>query len=353
MNETVKRESELLDAILQKPDAEEVTVKEEEAQTEEVQDSEITPSSEPTSENGEPLEDDDTLDGETDEEPDDVGEDEDYDDEEDDLDESEDQTEDDLITVVIDGEEQEVTLEELKSSFSGNAYMAKQVQEATEDRKAAQTELAQANAAAHEYIAKLNQLDEILSSQVPQEPDWNKLKAESPELYNKTLAEWNDLNRKQAAVQEAREAELKQQQARDTELKAKHDQHEAQLALQKMPHLSDQEVAQQTGKKWLDKIKHYGFTEQEFAFVTDHRLLHVIDDFVRLSEELDEIKGKRRKAKDVNKGKRRVKRSVRPNAATAQTRKDEATRRREAREQRARRSGRVEDVAATLIVGGD
>ena len=98
------------------------------------------------------------------------------------------------------------------------------------------------------------------------------------------------------------------------------------------------------GEEWMATAKDYGFTKQEFSQVADHRLLLVLNDLTRLK------KAEASKKEVVHQKKRRVKTNVRPNSRTAQSRSDTAQKKADAVVNKARRTGKADAVAATLLV---
>ena len=119
---------------------------------------------------------------------------------------------------------------------------------------------------------------------------------------------------------------------------------EREHILQHVPALANEEDAAATGRRWFKTLNEFGFTKEEFANVTDHRMLRVVHALTEAQDELSRIKGRKKPVR-----RRRVKSSVRPNARTANTRSDERARRQQAVERTARETGKVDDVAAFLI----
>jgi hypothetical protein len=252
----------------------------------------------------------------------------------------------DTFEVMVDGELQRPTLDELKASYSGNGAIQKRLQEATETRKQAEIEAQQANQARHVYSQKLAQLDAIIHSATPQEPDRSLLDTD-PQAYYRAAAEVEDRRRQVQAIAAEREREDQERIQHENEALQRHLAAERDKAVAAIPAISDPTKAQELGAAWFKTLSDYGFTQEEFSQVSDHRILRVIND---LTEARTQLASEPKKREPRRKRRRQVKTSVRPNASTAHTRSDQRKQRMDAVNQRARKTGLAEDVAATLIV---
>ena len=281
-----------------------------------------------------PEDDEDSLEDDT----------EDYLEDEDDLDD--DLEEDDEVEtheVVINGESVQVSIDELKSSYSGNKFTEKALKDAVDQRNAATERNNEIVGLHQQYVSKLNTLSNILD-QAMEEPDWDKLRADSPEAYIQARDQWDDVQKKREAVaQEQAEAQAQYQQMQEQAQQQFVDSQRNEI-ISKIPDLADNSKAQKIGQEWLSTVKEYGFTEQEFAQVVDHRLLLMLNDLSRLKQRNG------RRTEKVKQRKQRVKTNVRPNSATSRTRSDVNKRKRQADRDKARKTGAVDDVARTLIL---
>jgi hypothetical protein len=288
---------------------------------------------------------DEVLDSEDDEDPDEAYEDDEEDDESD--------PEVELYEVTVNDEVRQVSLEELKKSYSGVEFIDAKVQEASENAKESYETLQQVHEQSNLYLYKLHELARINQSLIGPEPEWDKLRAEDTAKYNQELARWNSFNQQQQELQ--KEAEQTQADILEQQKVAlnKHAAVEFQKIIEHIPEVADQEKSKELYTSWFGRASKFGFTKDEFNGITDHRLLRVLHDYDRLATAEEARQQKIKDAKDGGKGKRRrrrVRTSVRPNASTAGSRKTVNEKRRDEEARIARQSGKPEDVAKTLIV---
>lgn len=202
--------------------------------------------------------------------------DEDDDDEEYDVDESEIEEVDDeesYYTVKIDGEEKNVSADELVKSYQLEQAAQKRMQEAAEVRKTSEAE-AQALAQQREqYAQALQSLQTQLNAaeDKPQEY-WDNLYSEDPMEYMRQREAYRDrkeaaekINAEQSRVQQEQQQELMQQ-------------HQSNLAqqqerlLEALPEWKDPDVAMKEKQEIVTYAqRELGFTEQEVSNIADAR----------------------------------------------------------------------------------
>ncbi len=189
-----------------------------------------------------------------------------------------------LYTIKIDGEEQQVTLEELKRRASGTGKIQKSMQEAAEERK-------RAEAAFHAFQAETQrvlQLAQTLQTQgfvqPPKLPD-PALAEKDPVRYIKEQAKYQQDAQKymeqQAQINATRQQYERAQQAA---MQAQVAQQQAELA-RAIPEWSDPEKGNQLrGKLYNVAVKDYGYTQQELDNVFDARAVRVLNDAAKWRE---------------------------------------------------------------------
>jgi len=121
---------------------------------------------------------------------------------------------DQLVTVKIDGKEEQVTLKEALAGYQRQADYSKKTAYAAELRKQADAELQQVMTERAQYAQLLGALQEQLQQSVQAEPDWQRLYAEDPLEYvrQKDLYRENNERLQAAAVEQQRVMSLMQQQ---------------------------------------------------------------------------------------------------------------------------------------------
>ena len=120
--------------------------------------------------------------------------------------------------VRVDGEEVEVTLEELQSGYSRQQDYTRKTQELSQQRKTIeqqQQELAQRDAI---YSQLLPKLEAQLKGELAGEPDWNKLYEDDPVGYVREKQLWDEKKEKLQATQ-AEQQRLQQEAAKNSKSK--------------------------------------------------------------------------------------------------------------------------------------
>ena len=176
--------------------------------------------------------------------------------------------------VRVDGEEVEVTLEELQSGYSRQQDYTRKTQELSEQRKAIdkqQEELAQRDAI---YSQLLPRLEAQLKGEMANEPDWNKLYEDDPVGYVREKQLWDERKEKLRATQ-AEQRRLEEENAKKQQKEiAQMVQEGQQKLLELIPEWQDPEVA--TKDKLAIReygINVLGYSPQEMDAVYDYRAL--------------------------------------------------------------------------------
>jgi len=320
------------EALVQPEQPEEKVVKETESESE----------SEPTDElDEEQPETDFEDDGEEVDEESDDEEESDYDDSEDDEDNVEDDESEDPATethtVKVDGQEKQVTLEELKRGYSGQQYVQKGMQQAAEARKQAEDVYA---ALAQERSKLAQIIDQVQKGAISQpQPPSRELFDSDPIGYMEA-----DLNYKeQMKVYENNVAIVRQQLEAQTEAEGAAREtymiQEAQRLVERNPNLADpKKMDVFLGE--VDKAgKLYGYSPEEISGITDGRAMEVLVDAMKWrklnSSGKDIVREKSKKARAP----------IKPKAKKTQAR-GAAER---AKRDKLRRSGSLEDAMALIL----
>lgn len=307
-----------------------------------VEETESESESEPTDElDEEQPETDFEDDGEEVDEESDDEEESDYDDSEDDEDNVEDDESEDPATethtVKVDGQEKQVTLEELKRGYSGQQYVQKGMQQAAEARKQAE----EVYAALAQERSKLAQIiDQVQKGAISQpQPPSRELFDNDPIGYMEA-----DLNYKeQMKVYENNVAIVRQQLEAQTEAEGAAREaymiQEAQRLVDRNPHLADpKKMDAFLGE--VDKAgKLYGYSPEEVSGITDGRAMEVLVDAMKWrklnSSGKDIVREKSKKARAPIKPK--AKKTMAKNADVR------------AKRDKLRRSGSLEDAMALIL----
>mgnify|MGYP001305853497 FL=1 len=249
-----------------------------------------------------------------------------------------DQTEE-LYAVKVDGQEQQVTLNDLKRSYSGTAYIQKGMQETAETKKEAEAvynALLQERQRTNELLQTLENGGYIAPPIPPDRALFDKdpigymgAKAD----YDEQLQQWG---LQQNAIKEAQEAQGAQMQAA-LEI---HLRDEMQKLVQIVPDFADAEKAGEIKKDLMAFGSSEGFSADELANLVDHR--HIV--VLRKAMLYDQMsKKKAAVTKKAEKAKPFVKAGAKKSTKTgkAKARQNAAS--------RMQKSGSVDDVAKFLL----
>lgn len=237
-------------------------------------------------------------------EGDDLGDDDDFAEQDDDDTEEEVAEQPETFAVKVDGEELEVTLEELTRSFSGQKYIQKGMREAADAKKQAE-EVFTALQQQQEQLAQFHQTMQQTGVLQPpgEEPAFDP---QDPIGYVERLGEYNAkkaaYNQQQAQLnQVAQQQTQAQQQAMQVHL-----QEQRQILEREIPELADAEKGKQVMTDLRETGQRYGFTESELSSITDARTIKVLHDamrFQRLQGSKAKVDQKAKKARPVTKPK--------------------------------------------------
>ena len=214
-----------------------------------------------------------------------------------------------LYTVKVDGEEMQVSLNDLQRSYSGQAHIQRQMQRAAEARKQAEAQFG----ALQQQRAALDQLGTELQSvgmTPPQAPDPSTFDQDPVGYMDAKMRYDRDKADYDQRVEKYRQ-QVQQQNEAMTQAHAAYVADQAEQLKVLIPEFADTESDIQ--RKITGAAKElYGFTDDELAAVVDHRLVLVLND-ARQWRELQAtkktvVKEATKKAKPPlkAKGKRRV-----------------------------------------------
>ena len=319
-------------------EAQEAILKIEESERETPETEEATPTEE---EESQPIAEDESLEEETEEE-------EESDEAEEESEEPDEEDEEELLYAVkVDGEEHEVTLDELMKGYSRQSDYTKKTQELSEGRKAIEQLYGQYN---HEinavqqerqqYISALSQVIEhsVAGLDAYQNIDWETLKNEDPIDYLTKKEEQSAMQNQVAYNMQQREQVVlaqKQQQAQHREHFRLSEQHRLVEAL---PEWSDADTRTQLTNDMREYALNNGFTEQDLSGLIDHRYFLTL----MKAQKYDALQKSDVKAKKV-KNKPKVVRAGSPRGKKATDKKQ-----RTVKMKRLQSTGHVDDAASIL-----
>lgn len=260
---------------------------------------------------------------------------------------------DDLIEVKIDGETVLRSIADAKKALSGEGAIDKRLKEATEARKKAQADhtmlLEQFSLAHRNLMNTVQGMEEIVFKPTVKKPD-PALRQSNPNQYLAQVDAYNaDQERVEAGRQAIRTLIAEQQQALTQDIE-KYRQQQSQMLLETIPSLGDKEVApkllQDMSKVAIDV---YGYSPEEVTQASDHRLYRMIYDLTQFHNARTASGRKANTVKNLDGQEAKRPRKLRSGATSLKAKaRKQADARKQATEV-ARKTGKVKDVAATLI----
>ena len=179
-----------------------------------------------------------------------------------------------LYTIKVDGEETQVTLEELQNGYSRQRDYTRKTQELAQQRKAVEAKYQEISQKDAIYSQLLPKMEATLKGELENEPDWNALYEADPIAYVREKDIWNEKKQKLQAVQ-AESQRLQQESAMAQQQKLQQFlQYGQQQLLEQIPEWQDNEVASKEKMAIRDYgVNVLGYTPQEMDSVYDYRVL--------------------------------------------------------------------------------
>jgi len=242
----------------------------------------------------------------------------------------------DTFKVKVDGEEVAVTLDDLKRSYSGQAYVQKGMQENANMRKQLE-ETFQTLQAERNQLAEMAQQVQQGELRPPEPPSKELLKSD-PIAYWEARAEYDEAATEyQQKMQQFQQVQAQQQQA-EAQMRQKYLQEQMQTLQQMIPEMADPKKAEAVQQSIMKVARdEYGFSDDELNNIVDARHVKVLDDARKWRELQASKETVTEKAK-----------AARPVTKPAQ-RKTETKSVAQKRAAKAKKSGRLEDFAAALL----
>ena len=179
-----------------------------------------------------------------------------------------------LYTIKVDGEDTQVTLEELQNGYSRQRDYTRKTQELAQQRKAIEAQQQEVSQKDAIYSQLLPRMEATLKGELENEPDWNALYEADPIAYVREKDIWNEKKQKLQAVQaEAQRVQQESQVEQQKKLQQFVEYGNKQL-LDQIPEWQDNEVASKEKMSIRDYgVNVLGYTPQEMDSVYDYRVL--------------------------------------------------------------------------------
>jgi len=258
----------------------------------------------------------------------------------------EDPADSETYTVLVDGKEHEVTLEDLTQSYSFRAHNTQKSQELAAARQEADADAVAGRESREVYGQRLQSLEQALASIYPQEPDWDTLEVEDPTRFATESAKWTRHQQKMDALHAERKRVYDEQVTDQTQQLEEYKADQSKRMMEAIPEWSKPEVLKtEQAKVYSYAQDALGFSDDEINSIIDHRAVVAI----RKAMLYDELKTKGRKVRKGQKSTGVLKPGTRRRRVKAGAKRTQAARR------RLSESGSVRDASALLydMLGDD
>jgi|9_EtaG_2_1085328.scaffolds.fasta_scaffold05772_3 hypothetical protein len=195
--------------------------------------------------------------------------------------ESEEEVTEDIYLAKVDGEEVEVSAEDLIKSYQLEQTAQKRLREAAEERKKIQSDAQQVEAERKYYAENLALLQQQLAQYQNgnmTDQQWAELYQSDPMAYMKAKEDLRDKETQSKALQEEQQA-----------IHQRYIQSEQAKLLDRIPEWKNDEVAQRERNNIVTYAKRFGFNDQEIAATSDSRVV----DLLRRAYLYDELQAKK------------------------------------------------------------
>ena len=235
-------------------------------------------------------------------------------------------------TVRVDGDEVDVTIDELLSGYSRTQDYTRKTMALADERKALESELTQIR----QERAQLTQvLDQIDVQDQEQEPNWDALYQQDPQQWAVQREIWRTKQERKRALVEEKQRLLQAQEQDKQRIIADFVEKERVKLSEVLPQWRDEKIAKAEKTKVAEYAKKIGFNDQEIAQFFDHRAVSTLYKAMKFDE--------------LQSGKPQAKRKASPTAkagvATSTPKGRDAFRQ---STQRLAKSGSVRDAADAL-----
>lgn len=255
-------------------------------------------------------------------------------------------TDDTLVSVTVDGQDKEVTLADLKRAYSGEGAIEKRLQLATETKKQAENLKVQVeqelNTGRQNLVKAFSAFESLMFQPQVSQPD-PALRQTNPTQYLIQMEAWREeqagLQAKRSKVQQAVTLFQQQEAQKQEQMRVE----VAQKLVEAMPALRDPVKGPELQKMMYEGARAYGFNDADISSILDHRMYLALADlaaYARLKAKGQSAPVKPQKSAPV----------MRPGATKAVASATAYARNQKAALETARKSGKVDDIAATLLV---
>ena len=240
-------------------------------------------------------------------------------------------------SVKVDGEEFEVSLDELRNGYQRQSDYTRKSQSLAEQRKTYEANLSAVQQERSQYTQVLENASQFQNMELQKfnNVDWKELKESDPMEYMEKRMELQDAKDKLQQVQQEQSRVQQQQQQEYADHLQKHVTTEAEKLVQALPEYADPAVKNQLREY---AMKDLGFSKEDVDGITDHRVVMV------LYKSMLQDKATKGTSKKASKPVPKV-----VKAGTPESKKQRSRKALTAKRDRLRKTGHVRDGASVFL----
>ncbi len=244
-------------------------------------------------------------------------------------------------TIEVDGEE--ITIEELRSGHLRQKDYTRKTQELAENRKAMEAQYQEIERERAEYAQLLPAMAERIQQAAEQEPDWDTLYDADPVMAAKAERQWR--KEQEARVAQLQAVQAEQQRMQQIEAQKHEQMQQSYLEQQRqilpdiIPEWRDSKVAATEATQIRDFLLGEGFSEQDVSGMSNATLVKLARKamlYDRGETRANEVKAKPKKPRT---------KTLKSGSRASQPKRTSAA---QEAQNRARKTGRVNDAAAAI-----
>jgi predicted lactoylglutathione lyase len=199
------------------------------------------------------------------------------------------ESEETLYEITVNGQKQQVTLDELMKGYSRESDYTKKTMDLSNQRKEVESmqenlkkEFDAVKSSRDQYATQL----EILTNNLQQEEkvNWDQLYQEDPAEYVRKKAE---SDKRKEALDNAREEQKRIQQEQQAEQEKVYNEYianERKILSEKLPQYADKNKSAEFTRRLTNFAKESGYSDQEIAMMVDHRAVLLLADAYRYNQ---------------------------------------------------------------------
>ena len=197
-----------------------------------------------------------------------------------------------LYQVKVDGEQFDVSLEELKNGYSRQSHFTRQSQALSEERRAFEQERSELQAQRDQVLVTLQQYqNQMPKLEEPTQEYWADLKESDPIRFITERDEFRERQMQQQQMQLQQQQLMQQQQAEEQQKFQNYVQSQRQQLTELIPEWKDPAVAKTEKQMCVEAGKKLGFSDQELNEAYDSRAIAALVKAARYDSLMEKRKG--------------------------------------------------------------